>query len=82
MAGLSARTDAHVTSAAKLTEGQARALIGVLEKKFNKPVDLTEDIDTSMIGGLRVRVNGRIFDNTIKKQLSELKENIVKGAAG
>jgi F-type H+-transporting ATPase subunit delta len=82
MAGLNAHTEAHVTSASKLTEGQSRALTEVLMKKFNKPVDFTETVDTSLIGGLRVRVNGRILDNTIKKQLNDLKENIVKGAAG
>ena len=75
-------TTAHVVSAATLSEAQLCALADMLSKKLNKQVEISPGIDPSLLGGLYIQVDGRVIDHTVKKQLSDIKENIKRRGAG
>jgi F-type H+-transporting ATPase subunit delta len=55
-------------------------LENILEKKFNKKVIVQNIIDKSIVGGVILRVNNKIIDGSIKKQIkdiyNELKNNV------
>jgi len=74
------KIEAAVVSAAVLDDGQLAALKDLLTKKLNKQVKISAKVDSSLIGGLYIYVDGRLIDYTIKKQLNDLKDSI-KGAA-
>lgn len=67
---------AYVTSAVELSESEKKALCDKLEAKLGRRIELKTSVDASLIGGLIVRVDGKIMDGSIKNRLSEIKELI------
>ena len=70
---------AKVVSAAALTEQQISALRKLLEKKLEKRVEVSLEIDASLIGGFYIYIDGYIIDRTVKKQIRDMKESIMRG---
>jgi len=50
----------------------------VLKERMKKDVILTVMEDKSLIGGIKLNVQGTIIDGSMKRQLEALKENILK----
>lgn len=63
----------------ELSDEEKKQLLLVLEKKLNKQVNLTTKIDTSLIGGIRIVVDGKIMDASIKYEMLDLKNELKKG---
>ncbi len=66
-------TVAEVTSAEKLSSTQMTDLKTALKAKLGKDVLLTTNIDSSILGGLIVKVGTTMIDNSLKTKLSNLK---------
>ncbi|MDE2444731.1 MAG: F0F1 ATP synthase subunit delta [Alphaproteobacteria bacterium] len=64
---------AEVTSAEKLTAGQISDLKAALKAKLGKDVQLSTQVDSSILGGLIVKVGTTMIDNSLKTKLSNLK---------
>ena len=73
------KTTAAVVSAVQLNEQQISSLKNVLEKKLNKQVEISAKVDSSLIGGLYIHVDGYFIDYTVRKQLNDLKDSIKGG---
>ncbi len=67
-------TVARVTSAVALTPEETEALQAGLEKKFARKVTLQCTTDPGLIGGMRVEIEGRIIDGSIRNKLEKIKE--------
>ena len=65
---------AVVVSAVPLKEAETVALRAKLEKKLGRTVTLQCRVDPALIGGIRVEVDGRIIDGSIRNKLEEIKE--------
>ena len=61
--------EAVVTSAVKLSDTQMEALKAKLEKLSGKKVYLVQKTDASVLGGLRVELEGVQLDGTVQSQL-------------
>ena len=61
-----------VTSAVALSEQQRKKLIAAVEKKIGKTALLKEKVDPSVIGGLKLQVAGKEYDNTISYHLGNI----------
>ena len=70
---------AKVVSAVKLKDEQLAALENLLSSKLSRDVALVAEIDPSLIGGFHIYVDGLIIDRTVKKQLMDMRESIMKG---
>lgn len=70
---------ACVTSAAKLTKAQADSIQKGLEKQTGKKIDLQTKVDSSLLGGLKAEVGGKVFDGSIKTQLQRIEDTLKKG---
>ena len=55
------------------------ALRQKLEAMSNKRVSLITRVDAALIGGIRVEMDGKRYDNTIQNKLSRLKQSLVQG---
>ncbi|WIY52618.1 F0F1 ATP synthase subunit delta [Devosia sp. YIM 151766] len=66
-------THAEVTSAAPLTDAQAKALAETLKAKLGKTVTLNQFVDPSLIGGLQVKVGSQMIDSSLKTKLAAMK---------
>ena len=67
---------AVVTSAAPLSESQKDALKQQLEKLSGKTVVMELKVDSSLVGGIRVMMDGRVMDGTISGRMKELSRRI------
>ena len=65
---------AVVTSAVPLKEAETVALRAKLEKKLARKITLQCQTDPDLIGGVRVEVDGRVIDGSIRNKLDEIKE--------
>ena len=67
---------AKVVSAVALTEEEKSAVTEKTEKLINKKVKLECSVDPSLIGGIFIRVDGKVFDGSISSKLRDIKEVI------
>lgn len=68
------RTFANVYSAVALSDEQKTAICIKLEKLTKKSIDPIYIIDESLIGGVKIEVNGKTFDGSIRHRLGEIKD--------
>lgn len=69
--------DAQVTTAVALDDSQLTQLKEKLEKISGKKIILNQKVDPDVLGGVRVDIEGQLFDGTVKGRLSELQKNIL-----
>ena len=62
----------RVTSAVPLTSRQLSALAARMEETLHKKVLLESSVTPSLIGGVRVEVNGEVWDGSLRGRLEEL----------
>ena len=65
---------ARVTSAVPLKESEAVALRAELEKRFARKITLSCETDPGLIGGVRVEIDGRVIDGSIRNKLEQIKD--------
>jgi F-type H+-transporting ATPase subunit delta len=63
---------AEVRAAVELTPDDARALGSALERYLGRRVALRVELDPSLIAGVRVLIDGRVLDASLKAELAEL----------
>ena len=68
------QTSAQVISAAKLEDGQVRALQSTLKAALEKDVQLEQRVDPTLLGGLVVKVGSRMIDTSLRTKLISLKQ--------
>jgi len=73
LASYRGEVSAEVTSAEPLSETHLGDLKAALKASLGKDVSLETHVDSSLIGGLIVRVGSRMIDGSIKTKLNSLK---------
>lgn len=68
------RAIATVYSAVELSDEQKDAVCKKLEAITNKRIDPIYIIDESLIGGMKIEVDGKTFDGSIKHRLGDIKD--------
>ena len=71
--------EAVATSAAPLPEAQREALRARLCAISGRDVRLLLRVDPNLIGGVRVEMEGRRYDNTIQNKLERLRRELARG---
>lgn len=66
-------TEVKVITAVQLDEKQKNDLISVIEKKTGKKIILTEKIDSTLLGGIRLSFDGKEYDGSVAYHLGKLK---------
>jgi F-type H+-transporting ATPase subunit delta len=69
---------ALVTAAQPLDNNQRRDLTSKLEMVTGKRVRMEMRVDPSLIGGVVARVNGTIYDGSVRQQLHAFKRRLVE----
>jgi F-type H+-transporting ATPase subunit delta len=68
-----------VTSALPLSEKQVREIQGALEKSTGKKIILSVATDPLLIGGVVTRIGDKVFDGSIRTQLTKIHDILQKG---
>lgn len=71
--------DVTVWSAQPLTPAQADNLKATLKSRFNAKAEPAMKVDPELIGGLRIEIGDRVYDQTVKGQLERLQRQLKKG---
>ena len=71
--------EAVVTSAAPLTSEETSAIRQRVESMAGAAVDLRTAVDPSLIGGLTVKVGGRLLDASVRGRLERLRDQLIAG---
>lgn len=66
----------NFTSAFELSTEQAQALAASLSKKLDRTVNLINETDASLIGGVVIRTGDLIIDGSVRGKLAKLSEAI------
>lgn len=69
---------ARITSAVELSESEKAKLEEKIEKLCSHKIRAEYSIDASLLGGIRVEVDSKVIDGTIKHRLDELKEVMLR----
>ena len=70
-------SNAKVTSAVALTDGEKQKLITKLEEVSRGKVHAEYFVDASLLGGLIVELDGKIMDGSLRHRLYDVKEVIL-----
>ncbi len=73
------RVKATVLSSVVIEDAEVERIKKALTGITGKEVEIVTERDSSLIGGLLVKVGSRMFDASIKGQLRLLKEELIKG---
>jgi F-type H+-transporting ATPase subunit delta len=72
-------THASATSAAPLTDLEAKALTARLEQMTGGRIALQTDVDATILGGVIVRVGDRLIDGSVRGRLERLRQQLAAG---
>ena len=72
---------ARVTSALPMHDAELTGLVSALEGGLGKKVRVVSNVDPGIIGGLVVRVGDRIADQSVRTQLTRLREQLLDARA-
>lgn len=68
-----------VYSTERLSDSEIDKITLAVERKLGKKISLHNRLDGSLIGGVKVIVDGFVFDGSIRNKLAELKRHLEKG---
>ena len=69
-----AMSTAQVVSAVPLNEAEKKQLAHTLSARFGRTVTLECTVDESLLGGMVVRVDGKVLDGSLRGRLHAVKE--------
>ena len=69
-----AMSTAEVVSAVPLTEQEKTTLATALSARMGRTVTLTCTVDESLLGGMVVRVDGKVLDGSLRSRLHAVKD--------
>ncbi|MDQ3103191.1 MAG: ATP synthase F1 subunit delta [Actinomycetota bacterium] len=72
--------DVTVTSAIELDPAVVESIGAEIEKKTGKTINLTTEVDDSIIGGLVLQVGNRVFDSSVRNRLEKLRKEVISAA--
>lgn len=64
--------EAEITTAAKPSDAEVKALVKRLESKFGKKIEANVKVDPEIIGGVKIIVGDTVIDASVRGQLQEL----------
>ncbi len=67
----------QLTTAFELTDGEAGAIVGQIERASGRKVEATRAVDPALIGGIVLQAGSRRVDASIRGRLEQLRHELV-----
>jgi len=74
------RLEVTLTSAIELDPSVVESVGAEIERKTGKTIELTSEVDDSIIGGLVLQVGNRVLDASIRHRLEKLRREVAQAA--
>ncbi|MFV0520318.1 MAG: ATP synthase F1 subunit delta [Lachnospirales bacterium] len=72
-------TTATIVTAKVLSDEQINKILANISKQLGKTVNYTVEVDEKILGGLKILVDGKVYENTIEKTISDMKKEFYQG---
>ena len=72
----SVELDVSITSNTELTKDKLESIKDSLAKKLDKQINIKNNVDECLIGGVQLRIGNTIIDNSLSNKLQKLKNNL------
>ncbi|CAG2150024.1 F0F1 ATP synthase subunit delta [Cupriavidus plantarum] len=69
-------SDVEITSAFPLEDSQLKDLVAALERKFGRKLYPTVTVDSSLIGGVSVKVGDEVLDTSVRARLAAMQTTL------
>ncbi len=66
-----------LVSASEVEEGVARSVADSLRRKLGRDVELTLEVDSSLLGGAIVKAEDMVIDGSVRSRLQRLAESLI-----
>ena len=73
------KAKAIVMTPIQISKDHENTLMGALKKVTDRDVDIEYVLDTSLLGGILVKIGSTMYDTSIRGQLRLLKDELIKG---
>jgi F-type H+-transporting ATPase subunit delta len=70
----------EAATAVAMTDSERAYVIGELSKTLAGEIRLSEMVDPTLLGGMRIRVGDRVMDGSVKGRLASLRQSVAAGA--
>jgi F-type H+-transporting ATPase subunit delta len=71
------RQTAKIFTAFGLSDEMRSQLAAGLSKMTGKKVEIEEEVDSSLIGGIKVMIGDKVYDGSVKSNLSDIREELM-----
>lgn len=66
----------HAVTAIPLSDDLRERIVSLLEQQLRRKIELTERVDESLIGGIRIQIDNTVYDGSIAHQLQKLRKSL------
>lgn len=73
---LEGRSEVSVTSAYELSDRQVQDIVSTMSKRLGTDVNVSVDVDNSLIGGIVIRAGDLVIDASLRGRLGKLAHNL------
>jgi F-type H+-transporting ATPase subunit delta len=67
-----------IFSSKKLNQEETRTIIESLKKNIDGKLHIESNVDSSLLGGLKVRIKNRIYDGSLSSRMTRLKGELLQ----
>jgi len=68
----------QITSVSKLSDDEVQRISLNIENKIQKKVDVTMETDTSIVGGIKLRVGNTLIDGSVSNRLQKMRDTLIQ----
>ena len=68
----------QITSSTKLPEDEIRKISSTIENKIQKKLNIKMHTDTSLVGGIKLRVGNTLIDGTVSNRLQKMRNTLIQ----
>ena len=68
----------QITSSSRLSDDEVQRISLNIENKIHKKVDVTIETDTSIVGGIKLRVGSTLIDGSVSNRLQKMRDALIQ----
>ena len=68
----------QITSSTRLPDDEVKKISSTIENKIQKKLNVKMDTDTSLIGGIKLRVGNTLIDGSVSNRLQKMRDTLIQ----
>ena len=68
----------QITSTTRLPDDEVQKISSTIENKIQKKLNVKMDIDTSLMGGIKLRVGNTLIDGSVSNRLQKMRDTLIQ----